>query len=201
MALNTSSTRKPSRRVQPAQPITAAEQARALIPGDGPYLVASIKAYPNQAWPSPQPGKIPDLVLQPWQAQVLDHAWLESPLLIESFQAGRVQLEFSTSLPRRGEPQLSLELTANLTTDEIGFAREVCRMPLSQQFLQAITLADTLSENGLPGPQTGRVTRSYLKLQHRQILLAIQELERRFQKRQDLLDILAAQIAKIDALP
>lgn len=198
MALNTS-TRTP-KRAKPAQPLTAAEQARSLIPGNGPYLVASLERYPNRGWNSPQPGKLRDLVLHPWQPQILDQGWLESSALIEDFQNGLVKLEFSTVIPRRGEPQLNEDLIGNLTSDEQGFCREVCRLPLSQQFLQAITLADTISENGLPGPQTGRVTRSYLKLQHRQLLIAIQDLERRFQKRADLLEILAAQIAKIDAL-
>jgi len=202
MALNPAPTRRKSapKRNQPAQPLTAVEQARALIPGQGPYLVASLSNYPNRAWPSPQPGKLKDLVLHPWQPVVLDHAWLESTALVDDFQAGKVKLEFSTVIPRRGEPQLSEDLTANMSADEKGFCREVCRMPLSKQFVDALTLADTLSENGLPGPSTGRVTRSYLKLQHRQLLVAIQELERRFQKRDDLLQLLADQIAKIDSL-
>lgn len=195
-------TRKPTRKAAgPAlsQAQRQIEMIRTTIPGEGVYLVAEVKDYPNRAYPAVHPD-FPGLALVPGRPVPLDEIWLTSPYLIRDFQAGHVKIEQTNVLPGGTEAVIDEALANGLDQNQRQFVIEVARLPFTRQFKDAVCLADTLPANGIPRDDTRRVTKHYLKSTHLILLNALLDLERRAQKREDVLLLVEQQIRKIEAL-
>ncbi len=144
---------------------------------------------------------VPDLVIRPWETRPYDETfWERQPDFIRAVARKEIVTEVVDKLPDIVRPDVDDKFAMALEHNEIAFVRAVCTLPLNAQLTAAIRLADLQTETGLPRRGAERVTRDYLKLRHGIILNAALELEQRFQKRPEVLDLLRQQIKKIEEL-
>jgi len=144
---------------------------------------------------------VPDLIVQPWKTVVFKKEfWSDLPHFARDVESGKLIVEETDKVPTDPKVELNEEICRGLEPNEKQIAFMIGTENLTPQIVSAICVANLLGENGLPGRGSERVTRSYLREKHIIILKAAREFERRFQKRGDVLDLLDAQIMKIEGL-
>lgn len=177
---------------------TVAEHMREQIPGDGVFLVAAIRDYPNRSYPPPSTD-MADLWLTPGRPVTIDTGWLASPLLIRDWQAEIVTLEFLDQLPRvvQLDPDPAtldgLPQTMKLMVRTIGDSEFI------QQYKDLLLLARHIAETGMP-IKNSRITKSYLQGEYAVFLRAVLAFEKIRRARPEVISLVTAQLERIEAM-
>lgn len=153
---------------------------------------------------SPKPDEVEDIALPPMKWVQIDPIYKRSG----TFQRDRRNKLFEV-LEATGAPDdIDFSIPDSLFDRLDAGQREMVRMITisvektpKPEYLAAVSLSDMVDgETGLPRANTW-VTVEYLKNNHRLFLMALEAVEKRFQKRKTLLSLIAKNLARIGKLP
>ena len=167
-----------------------AKMGYALVVGVGTRII-----------PSPRPSEVQDLILAPFKWSHVDPLYKNSPHFRRGLKSKVFEYVEATEPPEDIDLSLNPDYDKDLDDAQRQFARHVCILDeVTEQMKKNLMLADQVNENGI-APKESKVTVAYLRERHRPMLLAIQDLEKRFKNRKPLLALLKKQLERIARLP
>ncbi len=157
----------------------------------------------TRAYRTPQPD-VPDLILPPLKWVHVDPAYDRVPTYTRDRKAGLFEVVQSDAQPIDADIDLPPDMQAELDPAQLQMVNAIClakAKELRPEQRAILELANLVSDSGIPGKGSDRVTVSYLREHQRPMLLAIQHLEAKHQKRRSVLALCKKQLARIAGLP
>lgn len=150
--------------------------------------------------PSPRPNEVQDLVLYPFRWSYVDPLYINSPVFRRYKDLGSFAYQEAEETPEDPDLNIKAEYEKDLDPAQRVFVRHVVTLEMNNQMKEMISIANLVNDSGIP-QKNSKVTVSYLRERHRPMLLAIQDLEQRHQKRRSILNLLKKQLDRIAGLP
>lgn len=157
----------------------------------------------TQIYPSPRP-EVRDLVLPPMVWVQVDPVFKHSGTFVRDRKAGVFEHIRAVGSPLDLDLSILPNLEAVLDPGQKELIRIIALSPdkeLKQEMVDAISIATHIDSATGFARKDSNVTVAYLREHHRPFLMALQDLEKRHQKRKNVLSLVAKQIDLISTLP
>lgn len=150
--------------------------------------------------PSPRPNEVKDLILEPFRWSYVDPLFMNSPVFRRYRDNGAFEFQELEETPLDPDYTIKPEFERELDAAQRVFVKQVVTLDMSDQFKDIISIANLVSDAGIP-QRNSKVTTTYLRERHRPMLLAIDDLEKRHRKRKTVLNLVKKQLDRIAGLP
>lgn len=154
---------------------------------------------------SPKPGEVDDLVLPALKWVQVDPLYSRSGTYVRDRNKKLFEIQMAEAIPDDLDLDIPEDLDSKLSTVQREMARQIALTPseeLKPEFRSALAVAELMPETGIPSSNAHeKFTVSYLRETHRPFLMAVAELEKRYQKRKTVLALIRKQLDHIGRLP
>jgi len=155
-------------------------------------------------YPSPRPTDVRDLSLPAMRWVQVDPAYRFSGVFARDKKNKVFETVKSGASPDDLDLSIDPQFENLISTDQRELIRTIVlsiQDPFPPEWRSAIEIANLLSDTGTGISPNVAVTLDYLRTRHRPFLLALQGVEKRYQKRKFLLGMVKKQLDRIEALP
>lgn len=157
----------------------------------------------TRMYPSPKPGEVKDLVLPPMKWVQVDPVYLRNGVFMRDRNNKTFVMVQGTASPEDLDLSIPEEIDRSLSADQRELVREIT-LPLAKEIKPehryALEMANLVGETGIPQANAS-VTVEYLRTRQRPLLMAVADVEKRYQKRKALLALITTQLARIAKMP
>jgi len=183
----------------------AAAAAEALLAPGNERLYVRNPGPGTLAYPSPRPKEdVPDLILPPNRWVEVHPVYEQHGIFRRDLKTGKFEGARATEPPVERDLAIAQKWDNLLKPDQRQFVYHLCSVEakeLNPQQKAMITIGQLVNDNGQPRTDNTRVTVAYLRETHRPFLHALLDLEKRWQARRSVIELVQKELARIDRLP
>lgn len=148
---------------------------------------------------SPTPTDLPDLVIPPYQKVTADDAWLGVAHFVRDVADGILHTDRSIVVPKVVKHDIAPQWDDVLDANQKEFVKTLCGLSVvTPQFRENLELHKLMGPGGIP-KRGVKVTLHYLREKQRPMLQAAIDLEKSWQNRPGLIELMEEAILAIDA--
>lgn len=155
-------------------------------------------------YPSPRPGEAKDMALPAMIWVQVDPAYRYSGIFARDRKNGVFEYVKAESTPNNLDLSIDPQWDGALSADQRELLRCIVlstRDPIPTEYVQALEISKLVNDAGQATSENVTVTVNYLRTRQRPFLMALLDVEGRYQKRPELMKLLRKQIARIETLP